>query len=208
MTAKQNNKMNLNKNIKNIYKWLFVIGLTLSSIGLLRIIYYQAKAEVAQIMIRSAWEKSNQASDLRNKKVKPWSWADTWPVMEIVFPELGTSNIVLKDISGESLAFGPGLMTKDILPGDVGNSFVAAHRDTHFKSIGRLMKNYSIEVKLQSGTMHTFIVDKIKVVDSRKQQPWTETEERRITLVTCYPFDGSIANTPFRYLVSGVLKEV
>lgn len=193
--------------MKSALKYLFFFGLILSSIGLLRIFYYHAKAEVAQIMINSAWEEVNNVSKVsENKIIKPWSWADTWPVMKIEFPDLETSNIVLKDASGESLAFGPGLMTEDILPGDIGNSFIAAHRDTHFSSIGRLKNNQIIQVTLASGISYSFEIDQIKIVDSRSQQPWTDVKEKRITLVTCYPFDGSIANTPFRYLVSGVLK--
>ena len=189
---------------KKHVKYFFIIGLILSSIGLLRIAYYHVKAEVAQIMIKSAWEEMNSVVD-NNKNIKPWPWADTWPVMQIEFPDLDESSIVLKDASGESLAFGPGLMTSDILPGDIGNSFIAAHRDTHFSSIGRLKRSQMIHVTLNSGISYSFKIDKIKIVDSRSEQPWVNTNEKRITLVTCYPFDGSISNTPFRYLVSAVL---
>ena len=191
--------------MKNPLKWLFVTGLILSSIGLLRIAYYHTKAEVAQMMILSAWEESQASTMTKRENIKPWSWADTWPVMQLEFPDLGESSIVLKDVSGESLAFGPGLMTNDILPGDIGNSFIAAHRDTHFSAIGRLKRNQLIQVTLLSGISYSFEIDKIKIVDSRSEQPWTKTNEKRITLVTCYPFDGSISNTPFRYLVSAVI---
>ncbi|MFT6735266.1 MAG: hypothetical protein ACJAS9_003471, partial [Polaribacter sp.] len=44
--------------MKNTLKWLFITGLVLSGIGLLRIVYYQGKAGVAQMMILSAWEES------------------------------------------------------------------------------------------------------------------------------------------------------
>jgi len=188
---------------KKYAKYLFIIGLILSTVGLLRIAYYHAKAEVAQMMILSAWEQS-QAS-MNKENIKPWPWADTWPVMQLKFPDLNESSIVLKDVSGESLAFGPGLMTNNILPGDIGNSFIAAHRDTHFSSIGLLKRTQTIQVTLHSGVSYNFKIDKIKIVDSRSEQPWVNTNEKRITLVTCYPFDGSISNTPFRYLVSAVL---
>ncbi len=195
-------------NLKQALKWLFVLGLILSSVGLLKIAYYHTKAEVAQMMILSAWEESLASKTMTKKEnIKPWPWADTWPVMQIGFPDLNESSIVLKDASGESLAFGPGLMTDDILPGDIGNSFIAAHRDTHFSSIGQLKRNQVIQVTLHSGVSYQFKIDKIKIVDSRSEQPWTKTKEKRITLVTCYPFDGSIADTPFRYLVSAVLIE-
>ena len=203
-------------NLKKTIKILFLTGLVLSSIGLIRVVYYQAKANVAQAMIESVWNEREKTVKLINpENLKPWPWADTWPVMKIEFPEFSrsslmnsnyiSSNIVLKDDSGESLAFGPGLMTTDILPGDVGNSFIAAHRDTHFSSIGQLLKNNTIKITLHSGITHQFIIDRIKIVDSRTEQAWTATNEKRITLVTCYPFDGSIPNTPLRYLVSAII---
>ena len=52
-----------------------------------------------------------------------------------------------------------------------------------------------------------FIIDQIQIVDSDKQYPITQMLDRRVTLVTCYPFVTSVANSPLRYLVSGVLME-
>ena len=40
--------------------------------------------------------------------VKPWSWADTWPVARIAVPRLGRHAIALAGSSGQALAFGPG----------------------------------------------------------------------------------------------------
>jgi len=42
------------------------------------------------------------------REVKPWSWADTWPVARIEVKRLHASAIVLAGSSGQALAFGPG----------------------------------------------------------------------------------------------------
>jgi len=186
--------------MKRLLKILFIIGLLLSSIGLLRISYYHVKAEVAQVLLESAWQDNVE----NNPKVpsKPWSWADTWPVLKLEANTIQLSTLVLKDASGQSLAFAPGLMTPDLLPGDIGNSFIAAHRDTHFKDLKFLKNEDEIQITNQLGEKIFFQIDQILIVDSRTEQPVTDTADRRITLVTCYPFDASEANTPFRYLVS------
>ncbi len=189
--------------MKGLLKILFIIGFILSSIGLLRIGYYHVKAETAQWLLESAWQQSQQKNN--NLPIKPWSWADTWPVLRLELPSLQLSSIVLKDTSGQSLAFGPGLMTPDILPGERGNSFIAAHRDTHFEQLIELKTDELITVTNRSGEILTFKIDKIQTVDSRIEQPITETQENRITLVTCYSSDNNQANTPYRYLVSAVL---
>lgn len=186
--------------MKRLLKVLFIVGLTLSCIGLLRIGYYHVKAEVAQIFIESAWDKSQ--NDKFHQPVKPWSWADTWPVLKLEVPSIHLSTLVLKDASGQSLAFAAGIMSPDIFPGDFGNSFIAAHRDTQFKNIDRLNKQDEIQITNYRGEKISFYVDQIMVVDSRVEQPITDTGDRRLTLVTCYPFEASEANTPFRYLVS------
>ena len=189
--------------IKRILRVLFITGFMLSSIGLLRICYYQVKAETAQWLLESAWQKTLQQKN--NNPVKPWSWADTWPVLKLELPSLQLSSVVLKDTSGQSLAFGPGLMTPDQLPGEPGNSFIAAHRDTHFEQLVKLKTDELVAITNRLGKKLTFKIDQIQIVDSRIEQPLTETQERRITLVTCYPSDNNQANTPYRYLISAVL---
>jgi sortase A len=189
--------------MKRLLKTLFMIGFILSSIGLLIIVYYQVKAETAQWLLDSAWQQSLQQKS--QNPVKPWSWADTWPVLKLELPSLQLSSVVLKDASGQSLAFGPGLMTPDKLPGEPGNSFIAAHRDTHFEQLVKLKTGELVTITNRLGEKLAFKIDHLQIVDSRIEQPVTETQERRITLVTCYQSDNHQANTPYRYLVSAVL---
>jgi sortase A len=43
------------------------------------------------------------------KVVKPWPWADTWPVARIAVPRLSVQAVVLAESSGQALAFAGGL---------------------------------------------------------------------------------------------------
>ena len=58
--------------------------------------YIHAKAMVAQLLLESAWTETLSG----NKEVKPWPWADTWPVARLRAPTLGISRIVLAGASG------------------------------------------------------------------------------------------------------------
>jgi len=195
--------------IKFIVKISFILGFVLSTLGILRIGYYQTKAKLAQHLLLSAWQQTYQQSSAQNiPQIKPWPWADTWPMFKMKIPSIQSTNLVLKDASGESLAFGPGLLTSDIIPGDPGNSFIAAHRDTHFDNLGEVKKGDIIYIEDQLQRIQQFEVDQIKIVDSRIEQPFVDTADIRLTLVTCYPFDAVEANTPYRYLVSGKKLQV
>jgi len=40
-----------------------------------------------------------------------------------------------------------------------------------------------------------------RVVDARRKWPSPDVAEKRLTLVTCYPFDALMPGGPLRYLV-------
>ncbi len=63
-----------------------------------------AKARLAQILLERAFVQTIETGD----NVKPWSWADTWPIARIEVKRLNANAIVLHGSSGQALAFGPG----------------------------------------------------------------------------------------------------
>ncbi len=170
-------------------------------------VYYQIKAVLAQVLLENSWQKSQL---IKNESFKPWPWADTWPSFELtLFDSHGNANnmIVLGNASGESLAFAPGLLTENTMPGNIGHSIVAAHRDTHFS----LLKDYKVGQQMivtdRNQKQLIFQVDQINIVDSQDESPILALEHSRLTLVTCFPFGSEAQNTSLRYLVSGFLKE-
>jgi sortase A len=199
---------------------ILVIVILVGLVPVAQGIYYQAKAHTAQWLLEKAWRQSQQ--DHRGEH-RPWPWADSWPVFKLTLIEKGRlpivnettlprqgdgdiakySYIVLADASGESLAFAPGLMTPQIYPGDLGNSLIAAHRDTHFARLGTLQVKDLMRVDFKDGSRLEFTIDRLEIVNSETESPVLDLDEARLTLVTCYPFDAEIEQTPLRYLVSG-----
>ena len=66
-------------------------------------VWIHAKALLAQVLLERAFAQTLATGT----DVKPWSWADTWPVARVSVPRLGRSAIVLAGASGQALAFGP-----------------------------------------------------------------------------------------------------
>src|SRR6478609_5123012 len=72
-------------------------------------LWIAAKARLAQHLIEQAWQ---QTLGEPGHAHKPWSWADTWPVLHLQTLQRDGwhDSYVLQSASGESLAFGPGFM--------------------------------------------------------------------------------------------------
>ena len=104
---------------------LALIGLILFGDGA----YIHAKAWLAQVLLERAFDRSLATGEM----IKPWSWADTWPVARIEVKRIGASAIVLEGVSGQALAFGPGHIPQTADAGERGVAVYAAHRDTHFR---------------------------------------------------------------------------
>ena len=118
-------KLTKQHNIRTWFSALIII-VGLSFIG--QSFYIHAKAWLAQILLEQAWNKIQQGET----QVKPWPWADTWPVARLQVPSLNIDLFILAGDSARNLAFGPGHNFASAQPGEVGNSIISAHRDTHF----------------------------------------------------------------------------
>ncbi|WP_308368533.1 MULTISPECIES: class GN sortase [unclassified Microbulbifer] len=154
-----------------------------------------AKAELAQVLISDAWEEQLQTG----VEVKPWPWADTWPVAKLQLDQQ-TSLMVLAGGSGQALAFGPGMLAISGAPGEPRTTVIAAHRDTHFGDLGKLKPGAPIQLQDNRGRWHSYRVSETRVVDSGREQ-LPVFAEPGLLLVTCYPFGAIDPRGPLRYLV-------
>ncbi len=147
--------------------------------------YIHAKAWMAQRLIASAWDRS-LASGAR---VKPWPWADTYPVARLEAPRRGAALMGLAGASGRTLAFGP------------GHSVVSGHRDTHFAFLRELRSGDTLLVHSASGRVARYVVSGIEVVRNKDIRVLIDVGDDRLTLVTCYPFDSPVPGGALRYVV-------
>ena len=160
-------------------------------------VYIYIKADIAQLLLNNAWQKTK----LSQQAIKPWPWADTWPVARLWVPAQHEQMIVLAGDSGRTLAFGPGYHFGSALPGQAGNSIISAHRDTHFHFLKYIHLGDEIYVENNRGQHKRYLVTQAKIIDTRTTHLTIDNDQDGLTLVTCYPFDAIIPGGPKRYIV-------
>lgn len=159
-------------------------------------IWLKAKAVVAQHLLRQAWEETIRTG----VAVKPWPWADSWPVARLRVERLGIDHVVLEGDSGEVLAFGPGHLSGSAQPGGRGNCILSGHRDTSFTFLQKLLPGDIVDIEAPDGRTYAFQVTSAHIRRNdglfieQSELPW-------LTLVTCYPFEAIRPGTDQRYVV-------
>lgn len=156
-----------------------------------------AKAQLAQVLLERAWARTLHGE----RDVKPWTWADTWPVARIEFPRQRRSYIVLAGASGRTMAFGPGHVDGTAQPEAIGNCVISAHRDTQFAVLRDVEIGEEIVLQVRDGRSVRYRVQQRRVVKSRDTWVLEPSRGRMLTLITCYPFDAIRPGGPLRYVV-------
>ena len=163
-------------------------------------IYIHAKALLAQELLEQAWTQTLEGK----QRVTPWSWADTWPVARLQVPRLNVDLVVLAGDSGRTLAFGPGHNFASASPGEMGNAFVSGHRDTHFRFLKYLHNGDYVFVETAQGQRIRYVVNQMSIVNENEAYLPVDEMSARLSLITCYPFDGIAPGPSQRYVVSAV----
>lgn len=159
-------------------------------------IYIHVKAALAQILLERAFAQAL----VTGAPVKPWSWADTWPVARVAVPRLRKSAIVLAGASGQALAFGPGQLERTPDVGEEGTAIYSAHRDTHFAFLADVRVGDEIEVTRRDGRVLRFRVTGASVVRFDRSGIDPNSAGRRLVLTTCWPLNARTQG-PLRYVV-------
>jgi sortase A len=166
-----------------------------------RALYMHAKAELASVLVRRAWEQSVRTGESR----APWPWADTHPVARLRISRLGYDEIVLEGATPRTLAFGPARLFSGAALGEPGNLLLAGHRTSWFRPLENIAPGDRIAIDWfdpRGGGLHAknYVVDLVRVVDPQDVTLLAPTSEDALTLVTCYPF-GYGPRSPLRFIV-------
>lgn len=157
----------------------------------------EAKARLGQWLLADAWSRTLAGES----RVRPWPWADSWPVARLEVPGHGVDLIVLGDATGRSLAWAPGHVSGTAAPSMEGLTIFGGHRDTHFRFLAELLPGEPLRVQTPDGLTHAYEVTDTRVVDSRRAVVRRDGSGSALVLVTCYPFDAISPGGPLRYLV-------
>jgi sortase A len=160
-------------------------------------VYIHAKAVLAQILVRGAWQRTLAGE----RQAKPWPWADTWPVARLAAPGQHVDLFVLAGANGRTIAFGPGHLFGTALPGEEGNSVIGGHRDTHLRFLRDTKVGTELRVQRPDGVWRRYRVEAAAILEAKDLWVTRQDGPTRLTLVTCYPFDALRPGGPLRYVV-------
>lgn len=119
------------------------------------------------------------------------------------FKELNKSMPMVEGTEKSSLKLGAGHFIGSVLPGVKDNTVIAGHRETVFKSLGKLKIGHRVIAVTSAGTF-TYQVTGTRIVDADDRTVIVPTDEAILTLITCYPFEA-YGPKPQRYIVSAQL---
>jgi len=147
---------------------------------------------------QSRWSASRIHAYARS----PTADAEVIPQALLHIPSIKLTVPVYSDTSDSTLNRGAGLIAGTASPDAVGNTGIAAHRDSFFRALKDVALGDRIEVEHFSGT-RAYRVSALYIVDPGDLRPLAQTQHSVLTLVTCYPF-YYVGSAPQRYIVRAV----
>ena len=187
--------------LSNFLMWLG-IALLVVSLG------QYAWMEIDQLRLQHQWREAQILS--------PEHLADAVPglpasgtgaeLIRLQIPKIQLDDMVVRGTSYRALLAGPGLLKGAPLPGDRGNSVLAAHRDTYFRHLSDLGQGDRILVR-RDGKLYTFKITRREIVSPDDTSVLAPSRHPQLTLVTCYPTFW-IGPAPERLILQAKLQSV
>ncbi|MBT8049946.1 MAG: class D sortase [Xanthomonadales bacterium] len=87
-------------------------------------------------------------------------------------------------------------------PGEEGNFGISAHRDSFFRALKDIEQGTEIVVQTTHG-VDRYAVSEIEIVPKHDSSVLELTDDKRLTLVTCYPF-YHVGHAPERYIITAL----
>jgi sortase A len=163
-----------------IRKSLFITG----SLLCLNASWLPAKALLSEKLISYSW---HQTIDLQ-QRIKPWPWADTYPIAELSFLRLDKKIVVLNGGDPTTLAFSAGAIAPFNQASSTRPFVVAGHRDSHFSFLDEVFMNDIISLADKHGQSQLYQVEAIDIVDASTGELPVLADDSSLVLITCYPF--------------------
>ncbi|TXS93064.1 class D sortase [Parahaliea maris] len=131
---------------------------------------------------------------------------DLPPVLGILnVPSLALQLPVYSIDSELTMDRGAGVIDGMAYPHEGGNIGIAGHRDGYFRALKDISLGDRVVLETLQGPKY-FTVDATRIVEIEDTHVLADTDEQRLTLVTCYPF-YFVGHAPQRFVVSASLDK-
>jgi sortase A len=179
---------------------LIVFGL----IGIAKASMQPIKAIIGQHYLEVAWKESLKA----NKLSKPWRSADFYMIGELTVPKLKISRVILNSASGEAMAWGIGRVNNAQTLQKRQPIILAGHRDSHMQFMSELNVGDKLELMMSDKLLKTFIISKTDITNKPELiMSALNTDDERLILTTCWPFNSSTTRPKQIYINSRYIKK-
>lgn len=187
--------------LRSVEMFLWVVAI--ATIGYCSVAY--AGAAMHQHREKAALESSSSAvpsSDSGATLVTavPSKSPEDYGVLGVVeIPRLNISSVVEEGVDSSTLWEAVGHIPGTAMPGQNGNSALAAHRDTYFRELGDVV--VGDEIVFRSATERfRYRVESTNIVDASATDALPDSSGPTLSLVTCYPFHY-VGPAPKRFIV-------
>jgi len=160
--------------------------------------WFPIKGWLSQQLISYSWHETISL----HQKIKPWPWADTYPIAELSFKRLNKSIVVLNGGDPTTLAFSAGAIAPFNQVLSTKPFVVAGHRDSHFSFLNQVFMNDIISLADSNGQSQLYQVEAIDIVDASTGQLPVLASNSQLVLITCYPFTNSGSDSNERYVIT------
>jgi LPXTG-site transpeptidase (sortase) family protein len=106
-------------------------------------------------------------------------------VGRLLIPSVKLDEVIAEGVGDDELDAGPGHLPGSASPGEPGNSVIAAHRDRHFHSLGRVVIGDTVITETRTART-TWVITRRKIV-GRYEPSLFPSAEPELTLTTCWP---------------------
>lgn len=202
----KNNKFSLVKKIGIS----FIIPIFLAVLGCLLVFsvgwnYISTSINLSSLLFMKEEVNLNRYKfEVNNKEIEMPYNGDKFAVLKI--ESVGLQTDVYQGDDEAQLIRGIGHSLYSTLPGQGGNVVLCAHRDGYFAPLEYV--NLGDEVIVETGYgKYYYEIDDIWIAEIDDMTVTAPSEEERITMYTCYPFNY-VGSAPQRYIVEGKFVKV
>ena len=156
-----------------------------------------------QVSLKARWSQILGARELSRTGTTISSPSTGDVVGRLEIPRLSLSAVVFEGADPDVLERGAGHLPGSAMPGDRGNTVLAAHRDTFFRSLRGIRVGDVVKIHRPQKDS-SYVVQSAHVVEPDDVDVLKATPEPALTLITCYPF-RFIGPAPERFVLRAVL---
>jgi sortase A len=124
---------------------------------------------------------------------------DVWGRLEL--PRVGLDLVVYEGVTPAALRQGPGHVPGTDCAGPRSNCVIAGHRDTFFRRLSKAREGDLVLLSAADGAVSSYRLGPRRIVRPEEVSVLLPSDDRRLTLITCYPF-AWIGAAPYRLVWS------